>query len=136
VAIRGMRGTAQGEIVRNMAKKGRGRGAHAGHTPASLRSMQPPTSHVHARGVAGVRGSGLTRTTSPCYLLPLTFCPDAAQALEKYNIEKDVAAFIKKEFDKKYNPTWHCIVGRNFGEWARAPNWGAVCEAHTTPLGG
>ena len=39
----------------------------------------------------------------------------ATQALEKYNIEKDIAAFIKKEFDKKYNPTWHCIVGRNFG---------------------
>lgn len=38
------------------------------------------------------------------------------QALEKFNIEKDIAAFIKKEFDKKYNPTWHCIVGRNFGE--------------------
>jgi dynein light chain LC8-type len=37
------------------------------------------------------------------------------QALEKFNIEKDIAAFIKKEFDKKYNPTWHCIVGRNFG---------------------
>ncbi|VDP20049.1 unnamed protein product [Schistosoma margrebowiei] len=39
----------------------------------------------------------------------------AAQALEKYSVEKDIAAFIKKEFDKKYNPTWHCIVGRNFG---------------------
>ena len=39
----------------------------------------------------------------------------AAQAMEKYNIEKDIAAYIKKEFDKKYNPTWHCIVGRNFG---------------------
>jgi dynein light chain LC8-type len=39
------------------------------------------------------------------------------QALEKYNIEKDIAAFIKKEFDKKYNPTWHCIVGRNFGSY-------------------
>ena len=31
----------------------------------------------------------------------------ATQALEKYNIEKDVAAYIKKEFDKKYNPTWY-----------------------------
>ena len=38
------------------------------------------------------------------------------QALEKYNVEKDIAAFIKKEFDKKYNPTWHAIVGRNFGK--------------------
>ena len=41
----------------------------------------------------------------------------AIQALDKYNIEKDIAAFIKKEFDKKYNPTWHCIVGRNFGSY-------------------
>ena len=35
----------------------------------------------------------------------------ATQALEKFSIEKDIAAYIKKEFDKKYNPTWHCIVG-------------------------
>lgn len=41
----------------------------------------------------------------------------ATQALEKYNIEKDIAAYIKKEFDKKYSPTWHCIVGRNFGSY-------------------
>eukprot|EP00306_Pavlova_sp_CCMP459_P004134 CAMPEP_0185156576 /NCGR_PEP_ID=MMETSP1139-20130426/1202_1 /TAXON_ID=298111 /ORGANISM="Pavlova sp., Strain CCMP459" /LENGTH=196 /DNA_ID=CAMNT_0027721581 /DNA_START=15 /DNA_END=607 /DNA_ORIENTATION=- len=41
----------------------------------------------------------------------------ATQAIEKFNIEKDIAAFIKKEFDKKYNPTWHCIVGRNFGSY-------------------
>merc|ERR1712025_325775 len=36
----------------------------------------------------------------------------STQALERYNIEKDIAAFIKK-----YNPTWHCIVGRNFGSY-------------------
>lgn len=28
-----------------------------------------------------------------------------------------MAAFVKKEFDKKHNPTWHCIVGRNFGSY-------------------
>jgi dynein light chain LC8-type len=41
----------------------------------------------------------------------------ATQALEKYNIEKDIAAYIKKEFDKKHSPTWHCIVGRKFGSY-------------------
>lgn len=74
----------------------------------------------------------------------------AMQAMGKYNIEKDIAAYVKKacqiidqtrvafmknddscmiflltfffffalqEFDKKYNPTWHCIVGRNFGSY-------------------
>uniref|UniRef100_A0A8D2KGV6 Dynein light chain n=1 Tax=Urocitellus parryii TaxID=9999 RepID=A0A8D2KGV6_UROPR len=39
------------------------------------------------------------------------------QALEKYNIEKDIVAHLKKEFIKKYNPTWHCSVGRNFGSY-------------------
>jgi dynein light chain LC8-type len=41
----------------------------------------------------------------------------ATQALEKFSIEKDVAAHIKKEFDKQHNPTWHCVVGRNFGSY-------------------
>ena len=41
----------------------------------------------------------------------------AVTALEKFNIEKDIAAYIKKEFDKKYGATWHCIVGRNFGSY-------------------
>merc|ERR1712100_282210 len=31
------------------------------------------------------------------------------------NAEKDIAAQIKKEFDKEYTPTWHCIVGSSFG---------------------
>merc|ERR1711966_60438 len=44
-------------------------------------------------------------------------CDIATAALAKYGIEKDVAAHIKKDFDKKYNPTWHCIVGRNFGSY-------------------
>jgi hypothetical protein len=48
--------------------------------------------------------------------------PRRPQALEKFNIEKDIAAYIKKEFDKKYNPTWHCIVGRNFGERRAGPD--------------
>lgn len=30
-------------------------------------------------------------------------------------MEKEVAENIKKEFDKIHGPTWHCIVGRNFG---------------------
>ncbi|GJT10874.1 dynein light chain 2, cytoplasmic [Tanacetum coccineum] len=36
-------------------------------------------------------------------------------AFEKCSVEKDVAEQIKKEFDVKYGPTWHCIVGKNFG---------------------
>lgn len=28
-----------------------------------------------------------------------------------------MAESIKKEFDKRHGPTWHCIVGRNFGNF-------------------
>merc|ERR1712220_9461 len=48
----------------------------------------------------------------------------ATQALEKYNIEKDIAAFIKKEFDKKYNPTWHAV----------GPQLRFVCDARDEAL--
>ncbi|KAH9282384.1 Dynein light chain 1, cytoplasmic [Echinococcus granulosus] len=41
----------------------------------------------------------------------------AGAALEKYTIEKDIASHIKKEFDRRYGPTWHCVVGRNFGSY-------------------
>ncbi|KAI9493859.1 dynein light chain 1, cytoplasmic [Zychaea mexicana] len=41
----------------------------------------------------------------------------STQALEKFNIEKDIASHIKREFDKKYGNTWHCVVGRNFGSY-------------------
>ncbi|CAH8463603.1 unnamed protein product [Heterobilharzia americana] len=41
----------------------------------------------------------------------------AAKAMCDCNIEKDIASFVKKEFDKTYNPTWHCIVGRNYGSY-------------------
>jgi dynein light chain LC8-type len=41
----------------------------------------------------------------------------ATQALEKFSIEKEIAAYIKKEFDRKYSPTWHCIVGKSYGSY-------------------
>ncbi|XAR48693.1 Dynein ATPase [Bertholletia excelsa] len=41
----------------------------------------------------------------------------AIAAFEKHNVEKDVAEHIKKEFDRKHGPTWHCIVGKNFGSY-------------------
>ncbi|CAI9291431.1 uncharacterized protein LOC111895436 [Lactuca sativa] len=41
----------------------------------------------------------------------------AISAFENCSVEKDVAEQIKKEFDKNHGPTWHCIVGKNFGSY-------------------
>ncbi|GAA51243.1 Dynein light chain LC6, flagellar outer arm [Clonorchis sinensis] len=43
----------------------------------------------------------------------------SGEALDKFNIEKDIAAYIKKEFDRTHGPTWHCVVGRQFGRTLR-----------------
>ncbi len=47
-------------------------------------------------------------------------------ALEKYRIEKSIAQFIKKEFDKKYEKSWHCIVGKSFGSYVTHSKGGFV----------
>jgi dynein light chain LC8-type len=39
------------------------------------------------------------------------------EAMEKHTVEKDIAMYIKKQFDEKFQPTWHCVVGRNFGSY-------------------
>ncbi|CZT47062.1 related to dynein light chain type 1 [Rhynchosporium secalis] len=41
----------------------------------------------------------------------------AQEAMTKFTVEKDIAMHIKKTFDERKGPTWHCIVGRNFGSF-------------------
>ncbi|KAA0193978.1 Dynein light chain type [Fasciolopsis buskii] len=41
----------------------------------------------------------------------------AVEAMEKFDQNRDVATYIKRQFDKKYNATWHCIVGRDYGSF-------------------
>jgi dynein light chain LC8-type len=37
------------------------------------------------------------------------------EALDSMTVEKDIATAVKKHFDEHFKPTWHCIVGKNFG---------------------
>ena len=39
---------------------------------------------------------------------------DAKNKFDKLNL---VAAYIKREFDKRYEPSWHCCVGDSFGSF-------------------
>ncbi len=41
----------------------------------------------------------------------------ANEALQKLQVEKDIAAFVKKALDAKFGPTWHVVVGKNFGSY-------------------
>ncbi|XP_074597645.1 uncharacterized protein LOC141852516 [Brevipalpus obovatus] len=39
----------------------------------------------------------------------------ASQACSIYSAEKLIAESIKQDFDTTFGPTWHCVVGRNWG---------------------
>jgi dynein light chain LC8-type len=36
----------------------------------------------------------------------------AAEAMAKYELEKDIAMHCKKELDRKFSTTWHVVVGK------------------------
>ena len=36
----------------------------------------------------------------------------ASEGLNKFSMEKDMAEFLKREFDAQYGVTWHCVVGK------------------------
>ncbi|TYG73648.1 hypothetical protein ES288_D04G118400v1 [Gossypium darwinii] len=56
-------------------------------------------------------------------------------AFEKNNVEKDVGEYIKKEFDKKHGPTWHCIVGRNFAAYQNTQGNSGENDPNNTTVG-
>lgn len=41
----------------------------------------------------------------------------ASEAMTKHTVEKDIAAFVKKTMDAKFGPTWHAVVGKNYGSY-------------------
>lgn len=45
-------------------------------------------------------------------------CVDcAAEALTRFDEQRSVAQFVKRELDRKYGSTWHVIVGHAFGSF-------------------
>ena len=36
-------------------------------------------------------------------------------ALMTFDLERDMARFIKRAFDKRFGPTWQCVVGQQYG---------------------
>ncbi|CAE7363030.1 Dynll2 [Symbiodinium pilosum] len=37
--------------------------------------------------------------------------------MDQYNLEKDIASYLKEQFEVEYGPTWHCMVGRHFSSY-------------------
>lgn len=41
----------------------------------------------------------------------------AIEAVKLHPAVRDVAHHIKKEMDSRCSPTWHCVVGQDFGSY-------------------
>lgn len=39
------------------------------------------------------------------------------KALELCKSNSEIANYVKKEFDRKHNADWHCIIGNSFGSF-------------------
>ncbi|CAJ2499992.1 Uu.00g028450.m01.CDS01 [Anthostomella pinea] len=71
----------------------------------------PPPAASHEKLEAQIKSADMTEDMQQETI-------DVAQeAMGKFTIEKDIAQHIKKTFDERKGPTWHCIVGRNFGSF-------------------
>ncbi|OQR67646.1 hypothetical protein BIW11_13392, partial [Tropilaelaps mercedesae] len=79
--------------------------------------IDDPLAGVHANVVQ--RNDGELQVQASAADMPLemqkTAMQSALQAIRLYGSEKHVAEAIKQDFDQLYSPTWHCIVGRNWG---------------------
>jgi len=70
-----------------------------------------PVEKVHRSYLAILKASDLAED------IQLKIFELADQAIQNYKLEKDIAAFLKKELDQVYGPTWHVIVGKSFGSY-------------------
>ncbi|WRT69278.1 uncharacterized protein IL334_006262 [Kwoniella shivajii] len=78
------------------------------------------SSTLSAGGVTSLRGQNLNAVIKNVDMsedMQQKAVDTVVLSLEKYDLEKDMAMFIKKEFDRLYGVTWHCVVGKNFGSF-------------------
>jgi len=80
-------------------------------------SSSTDTGSVPREGNGSTAGKAIIKNVDMTIEMQRESVEIASTALEKYNIEKDIAAQIKKEFDQRHGPTWHVVVGKNFGSY-------------------
>ncbi|XGW32399.1 hypothetical protein V3C99_017166 [Haemonchus contortus] len=57
------------------------------------------------------------KSTDMCTEMQQKVVSIVCTACEKYRVEKEIAAYIKQEMDRRFSNSWHCVVGRNFGSY-------------------
>jgi len=80
------------------------------------RSM--PEMEINMKEVVAVLGVKVMAADMPPFMQLHAFrCAKRSHdSLDKFS-SRQLAHDVKKEFDKVYGPTWHCIVGTNYGSF-------------------
>jgi dynein light chain LC8-type len=93
-------------------------GADATQTTTTTTAYSPGASDYHQHGPGqGSQQKAVIKNVDMADDMQRVSVEIALSALEKYTVEKDIAAEVKKEFDRKFGPTWHAVVGKNFGSY-------------------
>lgn len=101
----------------NNNNNGDGTSPHASDTsavPVSSVPVEAGGSTAIAANAAIMEQLKIQAADMPMYMQKFAI-QSASNALQLYTTEKHIAESIKQDFDSEYQPTWHCIVGRNWG---------------------
>ena len=70
---------------------------------------------IPMKSMLDYRSEAMIRNVEMSESMQLAALECALQAFRRHHVEQDIAAHIRHEFDERYKPSWHCIVGRSFG---------------------
>ncbi|WVF65318.1 hypothetical protein IAT40_000044 [Kwoniella sp. CBS 6097] len=87
----------------------------ADQSPSSLTAQ--PNSGSGVRSLRGQQLKAVIKNVDMSEEMQQKAVDVVVASLDHHDQEKDMAMYIKKEFDRLYGTTWHCVVGKNFGSF-------------------
>jgi len=89
--------------------------AQGAHPPPGVTQGAPPQGGHVAEIKVDIKNALMSKEMQQVAVEQARHIVIEAPKKSKENPEKEIAAYLKKEFDKAYTPTWHCVVGKTFG---------------------
>jgi len=73
--------------------------------------MVPPTTTLNKQTPHSIKATDMTEE------MQAEVIEVAVEAVRAHEHPRDIAHYIKKAMDSRVSPTWHCIVGQDFGSY-------------------
>jgi dynein light chain LC8-type len=82
------------------------------NNPADSKSSRVPLGGTGSSGSSNAQHKAVIKNVDMEKSMEEKAIELASEGLGKFSMEKDMAEFLKREFDRLYGTTWHCVVGK------------------------